>query len=156
MTTSLNQNREQAIPTDLDTAAAKISSQVLASYLQKNSADTTFRVTSNGTESETVTIPKVALSLLVEILSQMADGNTVSIISVKKELTTQEAADIIQVSRPYLVQLLESGEIPYRKVGTRRRVLTQDVINYKNCIDVSRSQTLAELSAQAQELNMGY
>jgi hypothetical protein len=55
-----------------------------------------------------------------------------------------------------LVQLLESGEIPYRKVGTRRRVLTQDVINYKNCIDVSRSQTLAELSAQAQELNMGY
>jgi hypothetical protein len=55
-----------------------------------------------------------------------------------------------------LVQLLESGEIPYRKVGTRRRVLTQDVINYKNGIDVSRSQTLAELSAQAQELNMGY
>ncbi len=123
---------------------------------KKNSADTTFRLISNGTEGQIVTIPTVALSLLIEILRQMADGNTVSIIPVKKELTTQEAADILQVSRPYLVELLESGEIPYRKVGTRRQVLTQDVINYKNRIDAARAQTLAELSAQAQELNMGY
>jgi excisionase family DNA binding protein len=156
MTTSLNQNIEQTIPTDKDATVAKIGSQILVSYLQKNSADTTFRLISNGTEGEIVTIPTAALSLLVEILIQMADGNTVSIIPVKKELTTQEAADILQVSRPYLVQLLESGEIPYRKVGTRRRVLTQDVINYKNRIDAARSQNLADLSAQAQELNMRY
>ncbi|MBW4666121.1 MAG: helix-turn-helix domain-containing protein [Cyanomargarita calcarea GSE-NOS-MK-12-04C] len=156
MTTSLNQNIEQTIPTDKDVAVAKIGSQILVSYLQKNYADTSFRLISNGTEGEIVTIPTAALSLLVEILIQMADGNTVSIIPLKKELTTQEAADILQVSRPYLVQLLESGEIPYRKVGTRRRILTQDIINYKNRIDAARSQTLAELSAQAQELNMGY
>jgi len=156
MTTSLNQNIEQTIPTDRDAAVAKIGSQILVSYLQKNSADATFRLISNGTEGEIVTIPTVAFSLLVEILIQIADGNTVSIVPLKKELTTQEAADILQVSRPYLVQLLESGEIPYRKVGTRRRILTQDVINYKNRIDAARSQTLADLSAQAQELNMGY
>ena len=156
MTTSLNQNIEQIILTDQDAAVAKIGSQILASCVQKNSADTTFRLISNGTEGQIVTIPTVALSLLIEILRQMADGNTVSIIPVKKELTTQEAADILQVSRPYLVELLESGEIPYRKVGTRRQVLTQDVINYKNRIDAARAQTLAELSAQAQELNMGY
>ncbi len=75
---------------------------------------------------------------------------------MKKELTTQEAADILQLSRPYLIELLESGEIPYRKVGSRRRVLTQDVISYKNRIDAVRMETLAQLSAQAQELNMGY
>lgn len=86
----------------------------------------------------------------------MAAGNAVSVVSMKQELTTQEAADILQVSRPYLVELLESGEIPYRKVGSRRRVLTADVINYKNRIDTARMETLAELSAQAQELNMGY
>jgi excisionase family DNA binding protein len=62
----------------------------------------------------------------------------------------------LQVSRPYLVDLLESGKIPYRKVGIRRRVLLQDIIDYKNQIDAARMQTLAELSAQAQELNMGY
>jgi excisionase family DNA binding protein len=156
MTTSLNQNIKQTITTDRDAAVAKIASQILASYLQKNSADATFRLISSGTEGEIVTIPIAVLSLLVEILIQMADGNTVSIIPLKKELTTQEAADILQVSRPYLVQLLESGEIPYRKVGTRRRILNQDVINYKNRIDTARMQTLAELSAQAQELNMGY
>ncbi len=72
------------------------------------------------------------------------------------ELTTQEAADILQVSHPYFVRLLESEEISYQKVGTSYRVLTQDVINYKNRIDAARMQTLEELAAQAQELNMGY
>ena len=78
----------------------------------------------------------------------MAEGN--------KELTTQEAADILNVSRPYLVKLLESGKIPYWKVGKRGRVLNQDVLNYKNQIDSQRMQTLLELAAQAQELKMGY
>ena len=74
----------------------------------------------------------------------------------KKELSTQEAADILNVSRPYLVNLLESGKIPFRKVGLRRRILAADVMTYKKHIDQERYQTLAELAAQAQELKMGY
>ncbi len=156
MTLSAKQNVKQIVSTSEDVTIAKISSQILASYLQKNFSHATFKLLLDETDGNVITIPATALNLLVEILTQIANGNTVSIVTAKKELSTQEAADILQVSRPYLVDLLESGEIPYRKVGTRRRVLTEDVINYKNRIDASRMQTLAELSAQAQELNMGY
>ena len=156
MILSKYQNLEQVAPTLEDTTLAGTSSQILASYLLKNPSHCTFKVMQDDTQGECVSIPAAALNLLVEILAQMAEGNAVSIVPIKKELTTQDAADILQVSRPYLVELLESGEIPYRKVGTRRRILTQDVINYKNRIDAARMQTLEELAAQAQELNMGY
>lgn len=75
-------------------------------------------------------------------MTQIAKGNKVTLIPVKKELTTQEAADILNISRPYLVDLLESGKIPFRKVGTWRRVRYKDVIDYKNQIDTQRMQTL--------------
>jgi len=114
------------------------------------------RIVSDSAPGEVDTIPTGALHLLVEILTQMAKGNAVSIVPIKKELTTGEASDILNVSRPYLVELLESGKIPFRKIGTRRRILHQDLMAYKHRIDERRRQALAELAAQAQELNMGY
>lgn len=72
------------------------------------------------------------------------------------QLTTQEAAKILNVSHPYLIQLLESGEIPDHQVGNHRKIFYQDLIDYKNTIDAKRQETLAELAKQAQELNMGY
>ncbi len=86
----------------------------------------------------------------------MSQGKAVKILSIKQELTTSEAADLLNVSRAYFVGLLDSGQIPYRKVGARRRVLLEDIIAYKNSIDSGREQTLAELANQAQELRMGY
>jgi excisionase family DNA binding protein len=105
---------------------------------------------------ESISIPVSALGLLIEILSEMANGNAVTIIPVHAELTTQQAADLLNVSRPYLIEQLEKGLIPYRNVGTHRRVMFKDLMAYKETIDKNRLRALDELSAQAQELGLGY
>lgn len=155
-TISKSQNFQSSIPTEEEIILARTSSQKLESYIQNKKTLQTIAVMQDRTFSESISIPSEALHLLIEILAQMAQGNAVTLIPIHAELTTQEAADILNVSRPYLVNLLESGEIPYRKVGTRRRVRYQDLIDYKNKIDRERMQTLEDLAAQAQELNMGY
>ena len=95
-------------------------------------------------------------NLLTDLLTQIAQGNAVTLIPIHAELTTQEAANFLNVSRPHVVKLLDSGEIPFRKVGTHRRILFEDLRKYKQDIDDRRLETLSELTAQAQELGMGY
>ncbi len=101
-------------------------------------------------------VPDAAMDLITELLAQLADGKVVRILAVENELTTQEAADLLHVSRPFFVQLLEKGELPFRKVGSHRRVRYQDVLDYKMRDDAERRKALDELTAQAQELDLGY
>ena len=102
------------------------------------------------------TIPDSALALLSSILTEMAKGNAVTLVPVEAELTTQQAADILHVSRPYLIDLLEKGEIPHRLVGTHRRVAFKDLMEYKAMKRKKRLAVLEELSALDQELKLGY
>jgi excisionase family DNA binding protein len=86
----------------------------------------------------------------------MAKGNAVTLIPVHAELTTQQAAKILNVSRPFLIEQLEKSVIPYRKVGTHRRVMFKDLMEYKQTMDHNRLNALEELSAIDQELGLGY
>lgn len=113
----------------------------------------TVRVRAGG---EDVIVPKEAFELLLEILGQMANGNAVTIVPVQAEFTTQLAADFLNVSRPHLITLLESGAIPYRKVGTHRRIRFDDLLRFKEADDMRRQDVLAQLAADAQANGMGY
>lgn len=101
-------------------------------------------------------LPRQALSLLRDLLTEMAQGNAVTVVPTHAELTTQEAAKILNVSRPYLVKLLENDVIPYTKTGTHRRIRYQILMEYKQQRDEESRSAFDELANQAQELDMGY
>jgi len=101
-------------------------------------------------------LPRQAISLLRDVLADMAQGNAVTIVPMHAEMTTQQAADILNVSRPYLVKLLEQGELSFTKVGTHRRIRFEDLMKYKQKIKGQSAQAMDELVEQAQEHGMGY
>lgn len=107
-------------------------------------------------EKDPIKIPVSALHHLNTIIDLMAQGKAVIVNPVDAEITTQEAADLLNVSRPFIVKLLEEGEIPFHKVGSHRRIKLKDFLAYKNQYKNKQCEALDELAKQAQELNMGY
>lgn len=101
-------------------------------------------------------VPRHAIELLRNVLAEMAQGNAVSILPVHAELTTQEAADLLNVSRPHLIKLLQSGVLPFSKVGTHRRINLKDLLTYKQRRDDENNTAMQALVDEAQELEMGY
>lgn len=104
----------------------------------------------------TLRLPKAAIDLLHHLLTEMARGNAVTLIPVHAELTTQEAADHLNVSRPFLIRLLQEQRIPFRMVGTHRRVKFSDLEAYRCETEAARKEAMQELADQSQELDLGY
>jgi excisionase family DNA binding protein len=93
---------------------------------------------------------------IIKIFSLMAEGKSIAVLAAETELSTQEAAKLLNFSRPFVVKLLEEGKIRFRKVGTHRRVLLADVLFYKRAFIKGRREALAFLTQQAQDLKLGY
>lgn len=143
-------------PSADDVAIAKDSSRTITRILGKKSGGYRLRVTAKDEADEAIELPTSALRLLADILVQMAQGRAFTLIPVHAELTSQQAADVLNVSRPYLIGLLEEGKIPFHKVGTHRRIRFRDLMEYKQSTDQQRLDVLKQLTQEAEELDMGY
>ena len=142
-------------PSEMDVLLAGETSRRLTTLLGKKSVHQ-MQILADDQANEVLVVPDSAMRLFAHILSEMAKGNAVTLMPNQKEITTQQAADMLNVSRPFLIQLLEKGEIPYHKIGSHRRIRLEDVMCYKQDITIKRRAALDELAAQAQELGMGY
>ena len=128
------------IPTAVVLQQARDALRPLAELVHaKRFDDVRLRAECDG-DTVDVTVPRAAYQLLLESLAQLSNGNAVTVVPVHAELTTQQAAALLNVSRPHLVHLLEEGALPFRKVGTHRRVLAEDVIAYRLRGDEQRRQ----------------
>jgi excisionase family DNA binding protein len=147
-----NLNYPAYIPSEDDSKLSQESSRILTTYLSPNVHHIEI-VAADGNKHPAI-IPAAAYRLLVDALTQMAQGNAVSLIPIQTELTTQAAADLLNVSRPYLIKQIELGKIPHHKVGKHHRIYFNDLMVYQAQIDLATNRGLDEMVAISQELGL--
>ncbi len=148
---------EPIIPSDQDARLAREASEALASLMTPEGS-AHLHVSADNDRQADLRLPLSAVRLLLGILQEMGRGNGVTITPVQREYTTQQAADFLRVSRPYLIEeLLEKGKIPFRKVGNRRRIRYEDLLRYRQAEEreiARREQVMLELMAETERLGL--
>lgn len=144
------------LPAEREMQAAVQGQRTLAAYLATHFETQHIQIFDNLNQAHQVELPTSALRLLVDILAELADGNAVKVVPIHAELTTQEAADMLNVSRPHLIKLLEDGALPFHRTGKHRRIKFAELMQYKDARDRASEGAMTELAHQAQELDMGY
>ncbi len=146
----------ELIPSAKEVALARDSSRSLAQTIPKKQSQVKISVISDGLTASDIIVPASALKLLVSLLTEMAQGNAVTVLPMHAELTTQQAADLLNVSRPYFIKLLKEEKIPFKKVGRHRRVAARDVMAFKVTQEKVSDESVETLISEAQKLNLGY
>ncbi|MEV2244528.1 helix-turn-helix domain-containing protein [Streptomyces sp. NPDC049970] len=146
--------RPVKLPDDKKEAANHALARV-RTYLAEHQEASQIRVNvQDGGDLEPLVLPREAVELLASLLAHLGAGRAVSIVPSDAELTTQQAADMLNVSRPFLIGLLEAGEIEYRTVGTHRRITASSLLEYKRQDDRRRRLAADELTRLGQGMGM--
>jgi len=158
---SISPDHEMVLESKEDLELAKAAQRCIMSALDHSTAihialeeDGVERIGEDG--APVLRLPPKVLRLFADMLGALAQGKAVAVMPKSMDLTTQEAAMFLNISRPYLVRLLEENKIPYHKVGTHRRIRFEDVAAYKDERQKASRDALQKLTEQAQELDMGY
>lgn len=138
------------VPTEAEAIMAGEVSRVLA--MQTIRDEVRIELKDDKNQSMAIILPSSIVRMLQYILTEMALGNAVALMSINAEMTTQEAAEYLNVSRLFVVKQIDAGHIPHHKVGTHSRIRVQDLLAYKRNIDQARDQALAELTSEDQRL----
>jgi excisionase family DNA binding protein len=141
-------------PDASDIRTADIALRRVQRYLARHHDDNDVRLVVDDDPEDTLLVPRGALELLARVLAHMAAGQAVSVVPAHAELTTQQAADLLSVSRPYLIGLLDDGKIQYRKVGKHRRVRADSLLDYKRKDDQERRDVADNLTELNREMGL--
>ncbi len=147
-------NEQVHMPTEKEIELAKASSRTLSKYSFKDEVH--FSIENASGKPDSFSLTGHTLRLFLDSLAEISRGNAVSIAPHHQELSTQEAAEILNVSRPFFVKLLKNNEIPYKRVGSHRRIYLRDILTYKQDVDRRRLTVLDELTQHSQQNKMGY
>ena len=143
------------VPGENEASVARLALVRIKDYLQRHPATNDEPVVVTVQEdAERLALPRSAVELMARILAHMAAGQSVSVVPLHAELTTQQAADLLNVSRPFLIGLLDAGEIQHRMVGTHRRITASSLLSYQRQDDARRRGSADELTALSQELEL--
>lgn len=147
--------REKNPPSEALAEQARAALRALAPLLRDRPA--TVRIRPEGKQDQAaVTVPLEAFEMFVDLLAEMAKGNAVTLLPIHAEVTTQEAAEMLNVSRPFLIKLLEEKTLPFRMVGTHRRIRLADLLEFKKADDERRRKAIDELAAEGKDMGFDY
>lgn len=146
---------EIELPTEAVAEEARQALNPLSDLVREHSYEHVTLRARRARNTAEVSVPRAAYQLFLDVLSQLSSGNAVTIVPIRSELTTQEAAELLNVSRPHVVHLMEAGVLPYRKVGTHRRVRAADVLDYKRRDDEVRRRSAMELAELGDAIEKG-
>ena len=141
-------------PGDVDAEVAERAARRIRDYLTSHPGDDLVEVLGEIGDDDALVIPRATAVMFAQILDLLGQGRGVQIMPKEAELTTQQAADMLNVSRPYLIGLLESGKIPFRKVGRHRRITFEALLDYKRQDDLERRAAADDLADLSEELGL--
>jgi len=130
------------------------SKQILETVCGTRVAEMALRIKDRAGASKTLALPARVGHFVLEALREVANGNAVRLLQIRRELTSHDAAELLNVSRTFLIGLLEKGAIPYRLVGSHRRIAMTDLLAYKDQTNAQRKEALDAIAAEAQELKL--